>query len=352
MPIKAEWLTPLLLLSLLALTEPPALRAGEIVSGAKKEKAYIGEEIQGTRFNPDDWPLHGRTFAEDRHSPLTGINKENVDQLGLAWNFATGTTRGLEATPIVIDGVLYATGTWSVVYALDARTGRELWRFDPKVPRNKGRDACCDVVNRGVAVSEGRVYLGTLDGRLISLDAQTGKPIWEVSTTDSSLPYTITGAPRVVGSRVLIGNGGADLGVRGYVSAYNTDTGELEWRFYTVPASKEGPHEHTELIEAARTWPANALWESGLGGTVWDSMAYDPDLNLLYVGVGNGSMWNYKARSDAKGDNLFLSSILAINPDNGDLVVIEMNPRVSRSSATRSQRARVAFTSRAGTKVA
>ncbi len=267
-----------------------------------------------------DWPLHGRTTREDRFSPLDQVRRENVSALGLAWSYATGTLRGLEATPLVADGVLYATGSWSVAFALDAATGRELWRFDPGVPRALGRDACCDVVNRGVALWRGRVYLGALDGRLIALDAETGKPIWQVQTTERARPYTLTGAPRVVKGMVIVGNSGADLGVRGYVSAYDAETGALVWRFYTVPGSKRGPHEHPELARAAATWPEDALFESGLGGTVWDAIAFDPELDLLYVGTGNASVYDRRHRSPGGGDNLFLASIPALRPDTGRLV--------------------------------
>ena len=176
------------------------------------------------------------------------------------------------------------------------------------------------MVNRGVAVWQGRVYLGTIDGRLIALDAGTGKPVWDVLTVDPKQPYTITGAPRIAKGRIVIGNGGAEFGVRGYFSAYDPDDGELLWRFYTVPASKQGPHEHPELAQAAETWSADSLWDSGLGGTVWDSMAYDPELDLLYVGVGNASVYNRELRSPGGGDNLFLSSILAVRPETGRLV--------------------------------
>jgi len=267
-----------------------------------------------------EWPLHGLDWREQRHSPLTQIRRDNLSELGLAWSYATGTRRGLEATPIVVDGVLYATGTWSVVYALDAATGRERWIYDPKVPRQKGRDACCDVVNRGVAVADGRVYVGTIGGHLIALDASTGEEIWKTLTVDPAEPYTITGAPRVVKDLVIIGNGGADLGVRGYFGAYETKTGKLRWRFYTVPASKEGPFEHPELALAAETWPKESMWESGLGGTVWDGLAYDPEADLLYVGVGNSSVYDRTKRSPGGGDNLFLTSILAVKPDTGRLV--------------------------------
>jgi len=267
-----------------------------------------------------DWPLHGRTPHEERFSPLAQIDRSNVARLGLTWSYATGTHRGLEATPIVVDGVLYATASWSIVFAVDARTGRELWRHDPEVPGWKARHACCDVVNRGVAVAKGRVYSGTLDGRLLALDAATGELLWQVRTTDIAQAYTITGAPRVVGDRVVIGNGGADLGVRGYVSAYDAATGELLWRFYTVPASREGPHEHPELAAAARTWSPDSLWETGLGGTVWDAMAWDPELDLLYVGTGNASVYDRSRRSPGGGDNLYLASILALRPATGELV--------------------------------
>ncbi len=268
---------------------------------------------------PGSWLVHGRTWDEQRFSPLSQIDRESISRLGLAWSYRTETRRGLEATPIVVDGVLYATGTWSVVHALDAATGRLLWRFDPEVPRAKGRDACCDVVNRGVAVWKGRVYLGSLDGRLIALDAATGAKVWEVQTVDPSAPYTITGAPRVLKDLVIIGNGGAEFGVRGYVSAYHADSGKRAWRFYTVPASADGPHEHPELQAAAATWSRDSLFELGLGGTVWDSMAYDPELDLLYVGTGNASVYDREKRSPGGGDNLFLASILALDPDTGRL---------------------------------
>jgi len=273
---------------------------------------------------PKDWPFHGYNQAEDRFSPLDQINRETVSELGLAWSYMTGSYRGLEASPIIVDGVLYATASWSKAFALDARTGAEIWRYDPKVPGWKGRHACCDVVNRGVAVSTGkenrRVFLGTIDGRLIALDAKTGTPIWEVRTTELNEAYTITGAPRLVGDLVVIGNGGADLGVRGYVTAYHQSTGEQAWRFYTVPASKEGPHEHEELEAAAKTWSKDAMWESGLGGTAWDSFAYDSELGLLYVGVGNASVYDRAKRSPGGGDNLYLASILALKAKTGEMV--------------------------------
>jgi quinohemoprotein ethanol dehydrogenase len=276
--------------------------------------------IRGADTEPGNWLSHGRTYDEQRYSPLVSLTRENVTDLGLAWSYEIGSRRGLEATPLVADGVLYATGTWSVVFAIDAASGRELWRFDPEVPRWKGRYACCDVVNRGIALWGDKVYVGTIDGRLIALDARSGKKVWDVVTVDPERPYTITGAPRVVKGRVVIGNGGADLGVRGYFGAYDAETGELLWRFYTVPASHAGPHEHPALEIAARSWSARSLFETGLGGTVWDAFAYDPELDLLYVGVGNSSVYERALRSPGGGDNLYLASILAVRPDTGALV--------------------------------
>jgi quinohemoprotein ethanol dehydrogenase len=267
-----------------------------------------------------NWISHGRTYDEQRYSPLSEINSKNVDRLRLAWIFETGLDRGHEATPIVVDGVLYFTGSWSVVFAVDARTGKQLWMYDPQVPKSHAAKACCDVVNRGVAVYEGRIFVGALDGRLIALDAATGKPAWEKVTVDQEKPYTITGAPRIVKGKVIIGNGGADLGVRGYVSAYDPNTGNLFWRTYTVPGDPNLPFESEALEKAAATWKGRDWWKIGGGGTVWDSMAYDPELDLLYVGTGNGSPWVRHVRSPGGGDNLFLSSILALEPDTGELV--------------------------------
>ena len=271
----------------------------------------------------ESWLAHGRTYSEQRFSPLAKITTENVDSLGLAWSYETTTIRGLEASPIVVDGVMYASGSWSKVYAVNAKTGEEIWTYDPEVPGEWGRRACCDVVNRGVAVWKGRVYFGTLDGRLIALNAESGDVEWEVQTTDRERFYTITGAPRVVNDKVIIGNGGTEYGVRGYITAYAAETGDQVWRFYTVPGDPSKEPEHPEMAEAAKTWSTGGTehkwWEIGGGGTAWDSMAYDPELNLLYVGVGNGSPWTRWERSPGGGDNLYLSSIIALNPDTGRL---------------------------------
>ena len=271
-----------------------------------------------------EWLTVARTYDEQRHSPLDKINTTNVGQLGLAWMYEFDTDRGQEATPVVVDGVLYTTTAWSKVYAFDAKTGALKWSYDPKVEGKKGFDACCDVVNRGVAVWKGKVYVGVLDGRLVALDAGTGKEAWSVQTTDTGRPYTITGAPRVVKDKVLIGNGGGEYGVRGYLSAYDSATGKLVWRFYTTPNPNGQPdNAASDKImkeKGAATWFGEGWKATGGGGTVWDSMAYDPELDILYAGVGNGTPWNHVKRSDGKGDNLFLSSILALKPDTGEYV--------------------------------
>ncbi|WP_339814469.1 PQQ-dependent dehydrogenase, methanol/ethanol family [uncultured Imperialibacter sp.] len=269
--------------------------------------------------SPGNWVTYGKNYAEDRFSPLNQINKKNVGRLGLAWSLNLGTTRGIEATPLVVDGVMFLTGPWSVVYAVDVRTGKKIWTYDPEVPRSTGKKGCCDVVNRGLAMYKGSLFVGTFDGRLISLDAATGKPLWEKLTVDTTKYYTITGAPRVVKGKVIIGNGGAEYGVRGYITAYDALTGEQAWRFYTVPGDPSKPFESKAMEIAAKTW-SGEWWKYGGGGTAWEAMAFDPELNLFYLGTGNGSPWDWFHRSNGEGDNLFLSSIVAINPDNGEYV--------------------------------
>ena len=297
-----------------------ALAGGATHPAARSGAASVDDQrLRRAGADAENWLSHGRDYAEQRFSPLQQIDDRNVGGLVRAWTFETGLTRGHEATPIVVDGRMYLTGSWSVVFALDARTGELLWRHDPQVPRETAIKACCDAVNRGVAVYRGRVYVGTLDGRLLALDADSGERVWEAQTVDPTKDYTVTGAPRVVKGRVVIGNGGAEFGVRGYVSAYDAMTGELAWRTYTVPGDPSKPFESKALERAAGTWTGE-WWKAGGGGTAWDSMAYDPGLDLLYVGTGNGSPWNRYARSPGGGDNLYLSSILALRPDTGEQV--------------------------------
>jgi alcohol dehydrogenase (cytochrome c)/quinohemoprotein ethanol dehydrogenase len=268
---------------------------------------------------PGQWLSHGRTYGEQRFSPLDAINRQTVGGLKLKWFADLDTRRGQEATPLVADGVVYVSTAWSKVKAYDAATGAALWSYDPEVPGEWAVNACCDVVNRGVALWEGKVFVGTLDGRLVALDAGTGQELWDVETVDRTKPYTITGAPRVVKGKVIIGNGGAEFGVRGYVTAYDAATGELAWRFYTVPGNPADGFENSAMEMAAKTW-SGEWWTLGGGGTAWDSFAYDPELDLLYVGVGNGSPWNHGLRSNGQGDNLFLASIVALDPDDGSYV--------------------------------
>jgi len=271
-----------------------------------------------------NWAMHGRTYDEQRFSPLKQINEQNIEKLGLVWSHEFGTARGLEATPIVINGVIYTTGEWSVVYALDAKTGQILWTYDPKVPRARGLYACCDIVNRGVAFYQSKVYVGTFDGRLVALDAKSGTPVWDVVTVDQSKPYSITGAPRIARGMVLIGNAGSEYAVRGYLSAYDAETGKLIWRTYTVPGDPARGFESKALQEAAKTWRGK-WWEAGGGGSPWDTIVYDPQLDLVYTGTANGIAWYRALRGE--GDNLYLASILALRASNGELVwYFQMTP--------------------------
>jgi quinohemoprotein ethanol dehydrogenase len=266
---------------------------------------------------PGSWLATGRNYEEQRFSPLDQINDANVQNMGLAWYADIDTERGQESTPIVVDGVMYLTTAWSMVKAYDIMSGAKLWEYDPNVAKAKAADACCDVVNRGVAAWNGKIYLGALDGRLIALNGKTGAVVWEKQTTDTSLPYTITGVPRIVKGKVIIGNGGAEYRVRGYVTAYDAETGQQAWRWWAVPGDPSKPYEQPELAEAAKTWKGDNYWKIGGGGTVWDGMAYDPALDTLYVGTGNGNPWNQAIRSPGGGDNLYLSSIVALDPNTG-----------------------------------
>ena len=278
--------------------------------------------LDNAAATPGEWLGYGFDREETRHSPLTGISKENIADLGVAWTYDLATSRGVESTPIVIDGVMYVTSAWSIVYALDAKTGEELWVYDPGVDRAVGVNACCDVVNRGVALYDGKLYLGVIDGRVEALDAKTGDLVWSKVTVDQSRPYTITGAPRVVDGKVLIGNGGAELGVRGYLNALDAQTGELIWRFYTVPSPDKQPDgaASDEAFETVGnvTWGDTGAWTTdGGGGTVWDSIIYDQENDTVIFGVGNGSPWNQALRDPSGLDNLFLSSIVAVDADTG-----------------------------------
>lgn len=267
--------------------------------------------------NAGQWMTYGRDYSEQRYSPLKQINVSNIGRLGLAW-YADLSERGgsYETTPIVVDGVIYLSAPWSKVYAFDARTGKRLWKYDPKVPGGYAVKLCCGIVNRGVAVWKGKVIWGTLDGRLIAVDAKTGKKIWEVQATDPTRTLSISGAPRIADGRILIGEAGSEFEERGYMAAYDARTGKELWRWWAVPGDPEKGFEQPELAWAAKTWTGE-WWKEGGGGTPWDAVTYDPVTGLVYVGTGNGAPWPAAVRSPGGGDNLFTSSIVALDAKTG-----------------------------------
>lgn len=268
---------------------------------------------------PDhEWLSYGRDHWEQRFSPLSLVNDGNVAQLGLAWSADLDTARGQEATPLVHDGVLYVSTAWSMVKAYDAATGKPKWAYDPQVPRATLVRACCDAVNRGVALYGNRVFVATLDGRLVALDKNTGKPVWTRVIVPNQQDYTITGAPRVVKGRIVIGSAGAEYKARGYIAAYDPADGKLVWKFHTVPGNPAKGFENKALAAAAKTW-AGKWWDLGGGGTVWDSITYDPTTNLILFGTGNAEPWN-PAGAGRAGDSLYTSSIVAVNADTGAYV--------------------------------
>lgn len=293
-------------------------QSGGISNQASTQTANVTQErMLNADSEPGNWMSWGRTYSEQRFSPLDQINEETVSELGLAWHFDLETFRGVEGTPVVVDGIMYTSSAWNLTYALDAVTGEELWKYDPEVPRAWGRYACCGPVSRGLAVWEGKVLITTLDGRVIALDSDSGEPLWTTQSFDQEWPYTITGSPRVFDGKVVIGNGGADMGVRGFVAAYDVDNGEELWRFWTVPGNPADGFENDAMKMAAETWTGE-WWTLGGGGTVWDSIVYDPELNLVYLGTGNGSPLAWEHRSPDGGDNLFLASIVAVDADTGE----------------------------------
>ncbi len=265
------------------------------------------------------WMTAGRDWRQSYYSPLAQIDPENVKQLGFAWaSEPIDPMRGFQGTPIVVDGRMYTSGPNGSVYALDARTGRSLWSFQPDISPDV--ISCCGGSNRGVAVWEGKVYVAALDAQLYALDAADGHIVWKTDTViDHGRSYSSTGAPYVAGRHIVIGQSGAEYDTRGYISAYDLETGKLGWRFFVVPGDPKKGFEHPELEMAAKTWDPDSRWDIGGGGAPWDGMAYDPELNLIYVGTGNGLPWSRDLRSPKGGDNLFLSSILAINADTGRL---------------------------------
>src|SRR5665213_1078382 len=277
--------------------------------------------LQALDKEPGAWLTPGRDADKTYYSPLQTINRTSVARLGFAWEFQPGTDRGMEATPIVVDGVMYTAGVAGRVYALNAGTGRLLWQFAPPLKLKNARGSCCDIVNRGVAVWQGKVYVGSFEGIHYALDARAGKVLWQTDTfVDHTRAYSITGAPQIAGKVVVIGNGGAEFDSRGYVSAFDLATGKLAWRFYTVPGDPAKPYESKALEMAAKTWDRNHDWTAGGGGNAWDGIGYESKRNLVYVGTSNGAPWNRRQRSPSGGDNLFIASIIALRADTGEYV--------------------------------
>ena len=307
-----------------------ALTCGMILAGAVATAASIhppgavdAERMQAAASEPGNWLAPGRDTQGTYYSPLTRINSHNVGKLGFAWDYDLGTYRGQEATPIVVDGVMYTSGTWGYVYAVDAATGKQIWRYDPHATHLAARHPCCDLVNRGVAVWKGRVYVASVDGRLHALDAATGAEVWNADTIiDHTLPYSSTGAPQIAGRVVVIGNSGADMGqggVRGYVSAYDVGTGAFQWRVFTVPPEPGHAYESAALVAAAKTWDSPRAAKYKLGGTAWDGFAYDPALDLVYFGTGNAAPYDSRQIGPSQLDELYTASILAVRADSGQL---------------------------------
>lgn len=269
----------------------------------------------------EEWLTYGFNQQETRYSPLNQIDTTNVSRLGLAWSYDIGQGGGnQEGTPLVWNGKLYGITNWSIVYAVDARTGKEKWRWDPEVNQNIIRSrACCGIVNRGIAIYQGKIIAPVIDGRLEALDAETGKPVWESRVGYAQEYYTLTMAPRIAKGKVIIGAAGSEFPVRGFFSAFDANTGAFAWKFYTVPGDPAKGFENEAMKKAAETWSGD-WWKLGGGGSVWDGMAYDPEADLFYVGTGNGGPWPEALRKSKGKDNLYVCSILAVKPDTGKLV--------------------------------
>ena len=309
-----------LALSLLALLAAGCAKQAPAPVAAPKAAQVDDARLAKAASEPQNWLANGGTQLAQRYSGLDQITPENVAKLAPAWSLDFDTNRGQESTPLVVDGVVYVTTAWSKVYAADAKTGKVLWQYDPKVPGPNAAKNCCDVVNRGAAVYQGKVFVASFDGRLIALDAATGKPAWSTATFDPDSMHAISGAPRVGAGLVFIGNSGGEFGGRGYVSAYRADTGELAWRFYTVPGDPARPDNAASDAVMAdkvqKTWFGKPNDYRG-GGNVWNSIVYDPEFDQVYLATGNGYPWVRTFRSEGKGDNLFIDSVVALDAKTG-----------------------------------
>jgi quinohemoprotein ethanol dehydrogenase len=273
--------------------------------------------------NPNDveWTQHGGNPNEQRYSKLNQVTADNIGQLGLGWYADIPERGGYQSTPLVIDGVLYMTAPWSSLYAFDARSGKQLWKVDPQAPREiAATSICCNISNRGAAYADGKIIWGTIDGRLMAVNAKTGQKVWEARVADSKLQYSITGAPRIGDGLVFIGVGGSEFYTRGFLAAYDVKTGKPVWKFYTVPGDPakgpDGEASDEVMPMAAKTWNGK-WWEKGGGGSTWDGIVYDPQSDLVIFGTGNGIPWPAQLRSPGGGDNLFISSIVAVHAKTG-----------------------------------
>ena len=312
-PLRAFGLSVLLSVAATATLTGPT-------SAAQTKAANVTEQrLLHAASEPSQWMTYGGTYEETRYSALKQINRDNVKNLGLKWFADYDTNLTQAGTPLYIDGVIYVSTAWSKVYAYDARSGKQLWQYNPKTPGEWIRNVCCGIVNRGIAAWNGKIYIGTLDGRLVALDARTGKEVWSTLTIDPAKHYSITSAPRVAKGKVLIGESGGEYGVRGYLSAYDAETGKLDWRFYTVPGDPSLPFENEAMKKAAASWHGE-WWKLGGGGTVWDAIVFDPVTNYVYFGTGNGTPWNDRYRDSTASDNLYLASVIAVKIDTGEYV--------------------------------
>ena len=300
-----------------------ALAAGLVLACGSANAATVVDDksLADRTTQGEQWLGYGKDYTEQRFSPLKQITAENIGKLGIDWSLDLPNDRSLTATPLVVDGVMYFNGSYAVTRAVDLRTRKVLWEYDPKVVEAAGdRFTIMWDWNRGIAVWKGKVYIATVDGRLIAVDAKTGKELWTTQTIDPKNPLFISGAPKVFRDKVLIGNGGTEWGpARGYVTAYDTETGKQAWRFYIVPGNPADGFEDETQAMAAKTWTGE-WWKHGGGGSAWHGVTYDPEFNRVYIGTGNGSPWNQKMRSPGGGDNLFLCSVVALDADTGKYV--------------------------------
>ncbi len=270
-----------------------------------------------------EWLTYGLTPGETRFSPLKQIDAANVKRLGLAWSYEVGDGGGdQEATPLVWNNTIFGITNWSIVFAVDARNGQQKWRWDPEVNRKATQDRlCCGVVNRGLALYHNKVYVPVNDGRLVALDAETGKPVWEARVAYPQQDQTLTIAPRIAKGKVIVGAAGGDRPTRGFFAAYDAETGREAWKFYTVPGDPAKGFESSAMRKAAATWDGD-WWKLGGGGSVWDGISYDPESELLYVGTGNAEPWPQALRTkdvSTGHDNLYVASIVAVHVDTGEL---------------------------------